>query len=106
MKKEEILEMSRKENKKKDLAEIEIDANASRLGALLMLLLAFLYFMYEIVIGRGTNEALYSIITIFNCGTFGYRAFKLEKNRKLNTFTSIIWGLLTILLALSYFNII
>lgn len=106
MKKEEILEKSRKENKQKDLAELQVELKANQLAAGVMLILAFIFFSFEIFTGKGINPAFYSLITIFNTTTFGYRAIKLEKYKKLNTFTSIIWGLLTIILILSYFNII
>lgn len=106
MKKEEILEASRKENKKKDIYEIEVDAKACWIGAILMLILALVFYAYEIATGKGTNPAFYSIITIFNTGIYGYKAFKLKKNRKLNAFTAIIWGLLTLILLLSYFNVV
>lgn len=106
MKKEEILAASRKENKMKDVYEYEIDAKACRIGAAVMLILALIFYSYEIVSGRGTNPAFYSLITAFNFAGFGYRAIKVEKHRKLNAFSSIIWGILTIFLILEYFNVI
>lgn len=106
MKKEEILEASRKENKMKDVYEYEIDAKACRAGAVTMLILALIFYAYEIAIGKGTNNAFYSLITAFNFAGFGYKAIKVKKSRKLNALTSIIWGLLTILLLLTYFNVI
>ena len=32
------------------------------------------YFSYEIFTGKGSNPALYSIITIYNAVIFGYKA--------------------------------
>lgn len=106
MKKEEILEKSRKENKKKDLQEIEVELKASQYASIGMLLLAFIFFTCEIVTGKGTNPAFYSLITLFNAIMFGYRGIKIEKNRSINVLTSVIWGLLTIILVLSYFKVI
>ena len=106
MKKEEILEASKKENKKKDVYEIQIDAKACEYAAVSMLILAFIFFTYEIASGKGSNPAFYSLITLFNTVIYGYKAIKLSKNRKLNIFTSITWGLLTILLFLEYFKVI
>lgn len=106
MKKEEILEQSRKENKKKDIYEIEMEYRGASYAAMSIIILAFIYFTYEIMLGKGSNPALYSIITIYNSILFGYKAIKIEKSRKLNTFTALLWGLLTILLVLEYFKVI
>ena len=106
MKKEEILEKSRQENKKRDEYEIRVDNKATTYAALAMLVLTSVYFIYEMVIGKGQNYSLYSILAIFNTFLYGYRGIKLEKNRKLNIFTSVIWGLLTVGLVLEYFKVI
>ncbi len=94
------------EKEKKDSYEIEVENKGAVIGARSMLLLAVIYFSYEIFTGQGTNPALYSIITIYNAVVFGYKAAKVEKNRKLNIFTSVVWGLLTVMLILSYFKVI
>lgn len=106
MKKEEILEKSRKDNKNKDMYEKEVEIKAATWAAIAMLILAFIYFTYEIMSGKGTNYALYSLITIYNTILYGGKAIKIERCRKLNTFTAIIWGLLTVTLVLSYFNVL
>ena len=104
MKKEEILEASRRENKNRDVYEAEVGIKATRIGALLAVILTTVYYCYEIISGKGENPALYSIITIFCSGSFAYKAMKVEKNRKLNIFTSTIWGILTIMLIINYFT--
>ena len=106
MKKEEILETSRNENKKRDEYEIRVDNKATTYAALAMLVLTSVFFIYEIVTGKGQNYSLYSILAIFNTIVYGYKGIKLEKNRKLNIVTSVIWGLLTIVLVLEYFKVI
>ena len=106
MKKEEILEKSRKENKKKDVYEIQVESKGATIAAVVMLLLAFIYYTYEILTAKGTNPALYSIITIYCTVIYGYKAVKIENHRALNAFTSIIWGILTILLILDYFKVL
>ncbi len=106
MKKEEILEKSKKENKNKDIYALEVENKGATIAAVVMVILAFIYFTYEIMSGKGTNEALYSIITVYNTILFGYRAIKIKEYRKINLATSIIWGLLTITLILSYFNVL
>ena len=104
MNKEDILEKSRKENKKQDAYEMEVGYKAGTIAAIVMLLLAFVYFSYEIFTGKGNNPAFYSLITIYNGVFFGYKAFKLEKSRKLNILTSAIWTILSIMLVVFYFT--
>lgn len=106
MKKDEILEMSRKENKKKDMYEIEVELKGATYAGISMLILALIYFTYEIAIGKGSNPAFYSIITIYNTVLYGYKAFKIKNKRNLSTLTSVIWGILTAMLILGYFKII
>ncbi len=106
MNKEEILEASKKENKNKDIYCKEVEAKGATWAAVCMLILASVYFIFEIMSGKGTNPALYSIIAIYDTVLFGYKAIKVEEKRGLNAFTSIIWGLLTITLVLEYFNVL
>lgn len=106
MEKEKILESSRLENKGKDMYALEVEAKACRIASVAMLLLAFIYFSYEIFTGKGTNPAFYSMITVFNAVMFGYKAVKIEERRKLSIFTSAVWSLLTIMLVLSYFEVL
>ena len=102
MEKKEII---KKENKKKDPYIMEVQAKGCEYASVTMIILAFIYFVYEIATDKGSNPAFYSLITVFNGVTFGYRALKIEENRKLNYFTSFIWMLLTVLLILEYFKI-
>lgn len=102
MKKEEILEASKKENKNKDYYEIQEAAKGANLAGVTI----FLLFIYDGAKGNEINPAIYSIITTYNFMIFGYKALKIEKHRKLNVLTSIIWGVLTITLILKYFKVI
>ena len=104
MKKEEILEMSRKENKNKDIYETQIEAKGCTYASVMMLILATFYYCYEIFTGKGQNYSFYSIIALYCCILFGYKAIKLEKRRGLHIFTSILWGLITILSIVQYFR--
>ena len=106
MKKEEILEASKKENKKKDIYAIEVEAKSSQIAGIGMLILASVYFIYEIITGKGQNPAFYSLITIYESILYGYKAIKIHERRKLSLFTSVIWGLLTLMLILEYFKVI
>ncbi len=94
MKKEEILEMSRKENKKKDLAVIEIENKAVKIAALSMIILTTIYFCLEIIVQGKTNYGWYSIIALYCAIIYGYKGIK-TKN-KLEIFCMIVWGLIAI----------
>lgn len=106
MKKEEILKANREDNKKKDVYEMEVDVKACKYAAMGMFVLAFILLVYEMAIDKGINPAFYSFLTIFNAIAYGYIAYKLEKNRKLNTALSIVWFISTIVLLLCYFKVI
>ena len=106
MKKEEILKKAQAENRNKDYASIEVSNKASTIAGIAMVILAAVYFSYEIMAGKGTNYALYSLLAIYNTILYGYQAIKISEKRKLHTFTAVIWGLLTIMLILAYFKVI
>ena len=104
MNKEDILEKSREENKKKDVYELEMSYRGGTIAAIVMVFLAFIYYTYEIVTGKGSNPAFYSLITIYNAVFFGFKAMKIEKNRGLNIVNLVIWGLLSVMLIVLYFK--
>lgn len=106
MKKEEILEASKKENKNKDVYAIEVESNGAKYAGITMVILAAVYYIYEILTGKGSNPALYSIVAVYNAILYGYKAIKMKERKALHIFTSIIWGLLTIMLILAYFKVI
>lgn len=105
MKKEDILEMSRKENKNKDLYEAEIEVKGSKIATIVMLLLATVYYCYEIFTAKGQNITLYSLITIYCAVIYGYKAIKFKKRKRFNLICSIIWFVVTISLILQYFKV-
>ena len=103
MKKEEILKKAKEENKNKDYASIEISNKGAYIAGLSMVILAAVYFTYEIITGKGTNYALYSLLAIYNTVLYGYQVIKSKERRTLHIITAVIWGLLTIGLVVSYF---
>ena len=106
MKKEEILEMSRKENKNKDVHEIEVETKGCKIAAIAMILLTTIYYCYEIFTAKGTNITLYSLVSIYCAVIYGYKGVKLEKKRMFNIVCCGIWSIVTILLILEYFKVI
>lgn len=106
MKKEQILELSKKENKNKDIFIMQVDSKGTTYAVISMLILAFIFYIYEMKSGKGTNLAFYSIITCYNAILYGYRAIKIKEKRKLTIFTSAVWSILTIIFILEYFKVL
>ena len=102
MKKEEILELSRKENKNKDLAYIEVENKAYNLAANALFVLTAIYFVLEIALKDEINYGLYSLIALFSTTVYGVKA-KYSKN-KICIIASIVWGLCTIVFAYYYIS--
>ncbi len=102
MKKEEILELSRKENKNKDLAYLEVDNKAYKIAAMAMFVLTAVYFVLEIALKDKINYGLYSLIAIFSAVVYGIRA-GYTKN-KACIFIAIVWVICTILFTCNYIS--
>ena len=102
MKKEEILEKARKENKQKDLACIEAERKGGVLAAISILILACIYYICGIMITGNSNYGWYSIIALYCTVMYGYKGIKMKN--KLHIFVAIIWLLVTIITCYSYFS--
>lgn len=102
MKKEEILEKARKENKQKDFAVIEAERKGCMYAAISILILSTIYYASGIFLTGKTNYGWYSIIALYCTVVYGFKGIK-TKN-KTNIITSIIWLLVTILTTYSYFE--
>lgn len=100
MKKEEILEKARKENKQKDFACIEAERKGAMYAAIAILLLSTIYYIAGIFITGKTNYGWYSIIALYCTIVYGFKGIKTKS--KLNIITSIIWLLVTIITTYSY----
>lgn len=101
MKKEEILEASRNENKNKDLAEMENESKAARIASIGIILLATVYFVMEIFVKGETNYGWYSIIALFNAILYGYKTIKGEK-KPIYIINVLLWGFAAITLITLY----
>jgi len=102
MKKEEILEKARKENKQKDFACVEAERKGAMYAAISILLLACIYYCAGIILTGKSNYGWYSIIALYCTVVYGYKGIKMKN--KLNIIVSIIWLLVTIITAYSYFD--
>ena len=97
MNKEEILAASRKENKKKDPVELEAEVKGTTIGVVVSLLLAAVFYITEIVIGRGQNYGMFACVIAPAAAAMIYKAIKLpEKKSILLAVIYTIWAVVLI----------
>lgn len=94
MNKEEILAMSRQENKEKDLYEMQVSESSANIGLITGAIICALLFALEIFICGTTNYGLWSIVTGFNAAMMIYKGIKLKK--KSSILIGIMWATCTI----------
>ena len=83
MRKEEVLEQSRKENKDQDLFEKEILKEAGNVGAVTAAVLATLFFIIQILVGEGMNYGLYAVVFAIPAAGFFVKAIKLKRKHEI-----------------------
>ena len=83
MNKEEILEKSRAENKKKDIYELEVQKQAGRYATVVMASLGFLFFVVQMFVGGGANFGIYALILSGTATTFWVKYGKLRRKYEL-----------------------
>ncbi|MFF2890141.1 DUF6442 family protein [Paenibacillus sp. NPDC057967] len=96
--KDEILSKSRKENKNKDLYQIEVQIKAGNIGSLAATILATFLFVTQSVIGDGFDFGLYAIIFSVSAAGFIYKAIRMKRRRDIAF--SIIYTLATLILSI------
>ena len=102
MNKEEILEKSRAENKKKDIYELEIEAKALQVGGAIVVTIISILFLTELILTGLTNFGFYIVIAAFNGGFYTYQAIKKADKKFLYYFTGITWLIITIIYSIFY----
>ena len=93
-----------KKETKVDLEKKEMENKAIFAGTVGMLFLTLIFYIAEIAITGETNYGLFALISIFNGISFGYRAIKSDKCRKINAVAAILWILTTVLCTYQYFD--
>jgi len=91
--KEEILEMSRKENKNQDPYEKEIFQNAGNIAAVVAAVLATIFFIIQILVGLGSNYGLYAVV--FSVPATGYLVSAMRMKKRWNTLAAIVFIIAT-----------
>lgn len=100
MKKEEILNKAKEENKSEDLYEKEVLVKAGNYGAIVAVSLATIFFIIQIFAGKGMNYGLYAIVFSITATNFTYKYIKLRQKHEL--YLSIFYILFVLLLSVVY----
>lgn len=83
MNKDEILAKSRAENKNKDVYEQEILKQASRSAVLVQMILATIFFVTQIFVGKGINWGLWALVFSANMTINWVKYIKLRRRQEL-----------------------
>ncbi len=100
MNKESILEMSRQENKNKDLVSKNAELNASMIAGISMAVLSLVFYAAQIAFQGTRNWGLFAIIALYNAAMNIVQGIKTSKKGAI--VAGIIWLLLTILLSVTH----
>ena len=91
MNKEDILEMSKQENKGQDLANLEVSKSGMQIGwTLIICLLAVVSVVDAVVYSRINNGVFFSVMA-GSCAVFLYKYIKLRKKHEL--FVSVLYAI-------------
>ncbi len=83
MDKEKILEMSRKENKNRDVYEQEVLKQCGTAACAVMAILATVLYAAQIMTGGGNSPGFYAIVASGQMATFWVKWFKLRRKHEL-----------------------
>lgn len=102
MDKESILEMSRQENKNKDLVDRSLELTAFSVAAIAMSVMCLIFYAVQIAIQGTCNWGFFAIISLYNGLMYLVKGIKMSK--KSNIIAGIVWLILTIVLCVGHIN--
>ncbi len=102
MNKDQILEMSRQENKNKDLVEKSVENKAAVASAIAMIFLSLVFYAAEIVLQGRQNFGFFAMIALYNAIMFMTKGIK--NKQKMSLIAGIIWIVTTIVFIVIHFN--
>lgn len=102
MNKESILEMSRQENKNKDLVGANAEVKASMIAGISMVVLSSIFYVTQIVIQGTCNLGLFAVVALYNAVINIVKGVKVL-NKSLIV-AGVIWGLLAIGLSIAHIS--
>ncbi len=100
MDRNEILAKSREENKNRDVHEKEVLIEGGNIGAITAVVLSTIFFVVQILLGKGMNYALYAVVFSILAASFIVKAVKLKRKHEIAV--AVIYVLLTILLSIGH----
>lgn len=95
MNKDEILEMSRKENNNQDVYEKEVIKEGGNAGSIAAAILATVFFIMQIFLDGGMNYGLYAVVFSIPAASFTVKALRLKKKHEV--VMAVIYILMTLL---------
>lgn len=98
MDKEEILKKSREENKNMDVYDLEVQRDGRNIGAVVAVILAFVFFVIQLCTGGGKNYALFAIAASVFSSTFIVKAVK--RKRKHEIVVALFYTIATVLFSI------
>lgn len=101
MNREEILAMSRQENKNMDLVDKAVEDRSKTIAGMVMVSMCLLYHLVEMVILNRKNYGFFSIAAVYPASLFIMKGIKFKDRGKL--ITGIIWLALAVLFAVEHF---
>ena len=102
MKKEDILEMSRQENKNKDLVEEHVIEKSSEIASAVVIVIGCILYAAEIMIQGNTNYGLVAICTSYTAIVYMMKGVKMKNKRSLAV--GVISIILTIIVLIAHFQ--
>jgi len=91
MNKEKVLEMSRQENKGKDIEKDEADKKSGAIATVVSAIYACIMFFIELFLTDTYNFSLWAAVTVMNTMINIYMFIRLKKKTYL--FAAIVWAL-------------
>jgi hypothetical protein len=83
MNKEEVLEISRRENKNRDVYEKEVLKEGGNIGAIIAVIMATIFFVIQIAVGGGMNYGLYAVVFSVPATGFVVKAIRLKRRHEI-----------------------
>ena len=83
MEKEKILEMSRKENKNKDIAELDVEKKANNIAVIVGSIFALILILWQAVTKNGVNYGIAAIVEIMCAVSSCYKYLCLKRKKHL-----------------------
>jgi len=100
MNKDDILELSRKENKGQDLYVAEVNENATKVSSNVGILFATVLFIVHYLAKGEYNLGLYSVILVISTTTFTVKAVYLK--RKMDIVLAVLFTILALAVTAVY----